>query len=81
MLMPARFGKLMQIALSKDMNTARWCSLQCMGIIEYGEWYTWEPIRRHGYDSLMWGPDSSSMPIVRATARELLLIGRWKQQK
>jgi hypothetical protein len=78
MLIPARFGKLMQIALSKDMTHARWLSLQCMGIIEYGEWYTWESIRRRGYDSLLWGPDDLPMPTVRFTAREMLTIGRWK---
>ena len=46
--------------------------------IRAGKWYTWEAIRRHGYDSLLWGPDIDPMPVVRFTVRELLLIGRWK---
>ena len=45
-----------------------------------GKWYTYEGVRRLGWDSLTWGDptDTPPMPVLRWTNREYLIIGRWR---
>ena len=64
-----------------------WCQLHRRTIVNGsetmamgGEWYVWNEVIRHGYDSLLWGRiDGAPMPVLRATIREMLLVGRWRQ--